>query len=503
VAVGLVLPWTLAAGSVTPAAAHGFGEKPDLPVPEPFYWAAVVVAVILSFALAALFARRTAGPSAYPTYDLLQHPPVRAVVESPAVLLLLRSASVFLLVLTITAGLAGSQTIVQNWAPTFVLVVWWVGLGFVQAALGDVWRVLNPWAALFDALTWLGVVRAGGLGRYPARLGVWPAVGLFLVVVWLELIFPSLAQPRTLGVLALAYSLLALAGMAIVGKNVWLDRCDPFAVFFAQLAKLAPIEVRVEDSRVCLACPQRCREQPHCVGCYDCFARTRARQLNLRPFAAGLLTGERLGADRVAFIVLMLSAVTFDGLIRTIFWFDRFDIPKPFDPSLYVLARPRLLRANTVALIVFALAFLGVYYGVSALVKRCARTDLTVVDVAQRFVMSLIPIAVVYQIAHYSAYLAVNGPLIIRLISDPFGMGWNLFGTRLAPLSLYLDPLLLWNWQISIVVVGHVAGVYVAHLIALRAFKSPVAAVRSQLPMVVLMIAYTLAGLWLLSTPSI
>jgi hypothetical protein len=70
-------------------------------------------------------------------------------------------------------------------------------------------------------------------------------------------------------------------------------------------------------------------------------------------------------------------------------------------------------------------------------------------------------------------------------------------------LSLYLDPLLLWNWQISIVVVGHVAGVYVAHLIALRAFKSPTAAVRSQLPMVVLMIAYTLAGLWLLSTPSI
>jgi hypothetical protein len=33
---------------------------------------------------------------------------------------------------------------VQNWTPTFVLVVWWVGLGFVQAAIGDVWRVLNP-----------------------------------------------------------------------------------------------------------------------------------------------------------------------------------------------------------------------------------------------------------------------------------------------------------------------------------------------------------------------
>jgi len=340
-----------------------------------------------------------------------------------------------------------------------------------------VWQVLNPWAALFDALRWLGLVRATGERRYPDWLGVWPALGLFLIVVWLELIYPSLAHPRTLGVLALAYSLLALGGMAIVGKHVWRDCCDPFAVFFTQLAKLAPTEVRVEAGQV--------------------------RQLNLRPFAAGLLTGERLGVDRVAFIVFMLSAVTFDGLIRTIFWFDRFDIPKPFDPSLYVLARPRLMWANTIALIVFFLAFLGVYYGVSALVKLCARTDLTAAGVAERFVVSLIPIAVVYQIAHYSAFLALNGPLIIRLISDPFGVGWDLFGTRLARLTLYLDPLLLWNWQISVVILGHVTGVYVAHLIALRTFGSPVVATRSQVPMVLLMIAYTLAGLWLLSTPSI
>jgi hypothetical protein len=102
----------------------------------------------------------------------------------------------------------------------------------------------------------------------------------------------------------------------------------------------------------------------------------------------------------------MLSSVTFDGLIRTVFWFDRFDLAKPFDPSLYVLARPRLVRANTVALIVFFLVFLALYYSVGALVKRCARTELTTGDIARRFVVSLIPIAVVYQVAHYSAYLA-------------------------------------------------------------------------------------------------
>jgi hypothetical protein len=483
--------------------AHGFGETPELPIPEPFYWAAVVVAVVGSFVLAALFARRTTGPSAYPTYDLLKLRPIRAVAERPWALVPVKAISVFLLLLTIATGLTGSQAIVQNWAPTFVLVVWWVGLGFVQVAVGDVWRILNPWAVLFDALAFLGLVGDPASRRYPARLGVWPALALFLVVVWLELIYPGLARPRTLGVLALAYSGLALAGMWMVGKNAWLRYADPVAVFFSQLAKLGPTEVRVVAREVCQTCPRECRDQPLCVDCYDCAARTRHRQLNLRPPTAGLLTGERLGADRTAFIVLMLSAVTFDGLIRTIFWFDRFDIPKPFDPSLYVLARPLLAPTNTVALVAFFLAFLATYHGVSLLVKRGAGSQLTAAAVARRFVVSLLPIAVVYQIAHYSAYFMVNAQLIVRLVSDPFGWGWDLFGTRLARLTLYVDPLLVWNWQISVIVVGHVAAVYVAHLIALRSFGSPAVAVRSQAPMLLLMLAYTVAGLWLLTTPSI
>ena len=486
--------------------AHGLGEKPDLPVPEPFYWAACLIAIVFTFVVAALFARARTSETLYPTYDLLVHRTVRRVLAHPATLLPLRAASVFLLLLTIAAGLFGSQTIVANWTPTFVLVVWWIGTGFVQVAFGNVWRIVDPWKAIYDGLVWLGLVRPLVVPpplRYPPVLGVWPALVLFLGVVWLELIFPEIARPRTLGWLALGYSVLALWGMFLIGPTRWLAYCDPFAVFFGYLARLSPTEVRVTTREACRVCALPCRVQPICVDCYDCFARTTQRELNLRYWGSGLLVGERFGGDRVAFVVLMLSAVTFDGLIRTIFWFDRFDIPKPFDPGLYVLARPLLVRRNTLALILFFLAFLAVYYAVSALVKGLAGTRRSVDDIACRFVVSLIPIAVVYQLAHYALYFAINSQLLIRLVSDPFGAGWNLFGTRLARLSLAVDPLVVWNFQISVIVLGHVLAVYVAHLIALRAFGRPGVAARSQIPMLVLMLAYTLAGLWLLSTPSI
>ena len=493
------------AGLPGPSHAHGFGDKPDLPVPETLYWVGCIAAIALSFVLAALFTRRTSTASGYPTHDLLRHRAVRAMVERASLLAPLKAASVFLLLLTIATGLAGSQAIVRNWAPTFVLVIWWIGMTFVQVGIGNVWRVVNPWKALFEALAALGIVRprAEAPCRYPARLGVWPALVLFLGVVWLELIFPDTPHPRTLGVLAVAYSVVALTGMYLFGMERWLHSCDPFAVFFAYLSRLSPTEVRVVGREVCRACSLGCEGDDACVDCYECFARAPARQLNLRPYAAGLLTGERIGADRVAFIVLMLSAVTFDGLIRTIVWFDRFDIPKPFDPSLYVLAKPLLARANTLALIIFFLAFLAVYYVCAALVGRCAGTGLGAREIARRFVIALVPIAVVYQLAHYTLFFALNGQLIVRLISDPFGVGWNLFGTRLARLSLAFDPVLVWNYQIAIIVIGHVVAVYAAHLIALRAFGSPAVAVRSQLPMLAVMILYTLAGLWLLSTPSI
>ena len=62
---------------------------------------------------------------------------------------------------------------------------------------------------------------------------------------------------------------------------------------------------------------------------------------------------------------------------------------------------------------------------------------------------------------------------------------------------------IIWSAQTAVIVIGHVIGITVAHFISLQIFKERKKAVLSQIPLAVLMIAYTVFGLWLLSTPSI
>jgi hypothetical protein len=60
----------------------------------------------------------------------------------------------------------------------------------------------------------------------------------------------------------------------------------------------------------------------------------------------------------------------------------------------------------------------------------------------------------------------------------------------------------IWNAQAAAIVGGHVVAVLAAHLLAFRLHGSSRAAALSQLPLTLLMIAYTVFGLWLLSTPT-
>ena len=116
------------------------------------------------------------------------------------------------------------------------------------------------------------------------------------------------------------------------------------------------------------------------------------------------------------------------------------------------------------------------------------------------FVLPLVPISFAYVVAHYFSVFVINGQFVWSLISDPFGKGWDLFGTAdFAPNLAILTPATVWYVQVASLVVGHVAGLAIAHDRAVSLFESPGAALRSQYPMLGLMILYTVGGMWLLS----
>jgi hypothetical protein len=406
-----------------------------------------------------------------------------------------RLLSVSLFLVVVIAGLVGLQS-GFNFAPTFVWVTWWVGLSLFTAFVGNLWPLVNPWRVVFD---WAeGLVRRIGYRdgleldeHYPEALGIWPAVGLYLVFVWIEDVFSGSYVPRNIALFALTYSLITLYGMAFFGKETWLRQGEAFSVFFGLLGRFAPTEVRVKDPDVCLGCDGYGDDAGgRCVNCYECFARAAPdeRELHLRPPAVGLGLPEKVTPGGAAFVIVVLAGVTFDGLLETSLWLD------------IVRLTP---VTQTLGTILLPLLFFGIYLGFVELSRILGGGGgVGFRRLAAAYAFSLVPIAIAYQMAHYYTYLLVQGQMMISLVSDPLGWGWNLFGTAdFEPRYGIVGAGFVWYSQVALIVAGHVIAVYLAHSISLRLLRDPGRALRSQLPMLVLMILYTMTSLWILAQP--
>jgi hypothetical protein len=478
----------------SPALAHGFGQTYDLPLPLWLYLWGAAAAVLVSFVPISVFAggARQDEPYGYPRFDLLRISPLRVLLTSRAFLLGLRLASVSLFLLVIVAGFVGGQGEGYNFAPTFVWILFWVGLSFFTAFVGNVWPLVNPWKILFEWAEELAARLGVWLEMrepYPDAWGVWPAVVLYAAFVWIELVFYGASLPLSISLLVLAYSVLTWSGMAVFGKDAWLRGGEAFSVYFGILGRFAPTEVRVKTSRPCRGCDACQPAKEGCVNCYECFARARPedRELDLRPLAVGLARPERPPAGGTVFVILMLAGVAYDGLLATPLWLE-------------------ILRltpvTQTTGLFLMPLLFLAVYLGFVTLSQLAGGGGVALRRLAPAYVYTLVPIAIAYQVAHYYTYLLIQGQAIISHASDPFGWGWDLFGTADYEIRVgIVSAAFAWYSQVALIVGGHVAAVYLAHLVSVRLFRSPKFALRSQVPMLALMILYTISSLWILSQP--
>jgi hypothetical protein len=484
-----------------PAWAHGFGDRYDLPVPLSLWVAGAAIAVVLSFVVIGVVVRTPTRAGDYPRVNLLRWRLGRALVD-PRLWRIGRIASIALLLLVVAAGALGNQNPTRNLAPTAVWVVWWVGVVYLSALVGNVWMVVNPWSALFAAVE--RFVGGGVEWRcpYPRTLGAWPAVLLFGAFAWTELVFNGRAIPAQLALLILGYSLITWAGMAVFGRAMWLRHGDPFATVFGLLARFAPLELRVSNPRWCRCCEGDCDGSGRgCVNCLECFERApeSERELNLRPWAAGLLHAREVSPSMVVFVLLLLATVTFDGFMATPPWStveSTLYAVMPGDPDL------KLTLTTTVGLLAFVLLFIGTYRVFASGVAVAGGQLSSSSRIAGTFVLSLVPIALAYHLAHYFTYLLIQGQRAIPLASDPFGFGWNLFGTAaFGPDFGLVDARVAWHTSVVAIVIGHIVAVYVAHVVALQEFQERRVVVRSQLVMLVLMVGYTTASLWIIAQP--
>jgi hypothetical protein len=430
-----------------------------------FYWGAAIVLVV-SFVLLGvlwrtpLLAARERGRAIPSVLSRIVLGPGRIVAQV---------VSVALFVIVWLSAVFGDTDPFRNLAPTWIYVIFWLGLPALTVVFGNVWRGLSPWRAIADAFVRLreaGGSEARPLAEYPARLGRWPAAVALLAFVAMELAYSDPASPRALAFAIALYSYVALFGMAAFGRDTWEASGEGFAVMYRYLSRIAPLHV--EDARIRLRWP-----------------------------FTGLVGADRVPGS-VAFVAVMLGSVLFDGYSRTTTWQDL--VARVEGP--YIVDDPTVGEFLVTLLNIGGL-LTGVLLVALAYEAACAAARWTVNaprSLTGDFLFSLVPIAFVYMVAHYFTLFVLQGQFAIPLLSDPLGRGWNLLGTaHVTPDLTVISPNTTWYVQVGALVAGHVAGLAVAHDRAITIFPARRDALRSQYALLALMVVYTVGGLWVLS----
>jgi hypothetical protein len=450
------------------AHAGGLIGRSDLPIPEwLFGWAAAMVLVISFVALAVLWPEpKLQGDRWRPLPGALGR-----VLASRPVEILCGVIGVALLGLVIYTGLRGTQSPAANWAPTFVFVIFWLGLVPVSVVFGDVFRAFNPWRAIGRVVGWASA-RVSGDGlpaplAYPERLGHWPAAAGIFAFAALELVRSGGDQPDTVAVATLVYSAITFVAMALYGVEAWCERGEAFGVYYNLFSRISPFE-------------------------------TRDRVLGVRPPLSGL-AHLKAGAGTAGLLAVMIGSVTFDGASEAPIWTGIAPDISNFFEDIGLSPQPAFELTFLIGLSAAVLFVYG-FYRLGVLGARSVGGGFSAERLARAFAHTLVPIALAYVAAHYLTLLLFRGQAIVFLASDPLGDGSDLFGTASTQIDYgVIGATTTWYWQVAFFVAGHVAGLTLAHDRALALYTDAKQAVRSQYWMLAVMVGFTSLALWLLS----
>jgi hypothetical protein len=478
---------------------------PGLP-PWLFFGVALLILVV-SFVLVA--AQRRAGPAPGHRwrFDLLGSRAVRALVKHRAFPLAVQ--------LPVTAGLFGSPSPERNIAPILTWTIWWASLVLVVLFLGKIWCTACPWMALAD---WLGRFLPRLERAWPRRLrSIWPATAFFVVLCWLELGYDVTAKPWLTATLGLVMFLFAVVTVVVFERKAFCRYACLVGRVSGLYATFASSELRARDAHICrrcatkdcyhgntrgAPCPTRqflgvMAENTYCTLCMACAKTCPADNVawNVRPWGADLLESIRPRADEAHLAVIMVAMTAFHGFTMTLAW-------QRVVHGIAATTGLGGLAAFSIGMAVMLIVPIAVYYGVCVLMSALAGErgpDARTLFI--RFAYSLIPIALFYHLAHNLQHVLFEGSKLVRVSSDPFGWGWNLFGTATIPVGAVLPAEAVWALQVTLVLVGHIYAIVIAHRTARALYGDARLAIATEVPLLTAMLLFSFQSLWLLSQP--
>ncbi len=366
------------------------------------------------------------------------------------------------LMLLILIGLRGPTDPQANLMPLVLWTIWWMLLFMVQALIFDVWKWVNPWPGLHRLLA---PDHKAPL-TLAKKLSIWPAVVLMAAFQGFVLADAAPNDPGRLASFALGYWGFTVLGMTLFGRKSWLGQVECFSVLFALIGTIRSV-----------------RGAAFGVPGWQVFH------------------GNKFDLSHAAFVIIILASGSFDGLYETFWWLDQLGVNPLEYPGRTALIWPTTLGLYTSMLLLTSIFALAVYLGM-VLVHETVSFKISFI----RFSITLLPIAIGYHFAHYFVTFLVQIQVVVATLADPFALGWNLFGlgsrpVRVGFLTIPGTVKTIWLTQAGVVVLSHVLAVILCHRTAEALCTSRRDILLLQLGLSILMIFYTIFGLWLLSSP--
>jgi polyferredoxin len=431
----------------------------------------------------------------------------------PALMLL----TLFFFVMAILTGFWGTPAGSHNFSIIFVWIVWWAVLIIVLVPFfGRLWCTVCPIPGPGE---WLQ--RRGLISRIPGRLRTlrwrWPRrlrnmwlqnFGFLAVAVFSTII---LTRPNVTAWVLLGMILLGIALSMLYENRVFCRYVCPVGGFIGLYSLTSTLELRVKDAQVCkdhttkdcvtgnaagygcpwLVFPGNLERNTYCGLCTECLKTCPKDNiaLNLRPFGADLLVAKGRSLDEAykAFIMLSCALLYSAVLLGPWGWLKN---------SANMESVTHWLGYAGGFLILTLLVVPGLFWLTTAAARSVARLQVPVNRLFVDYAYSLVPLGLIGWIAFSFSFVFVNGSYAVSVLSDPFGWGWNLFGTRAVPWTPFWPDLMM-ALQVVFLLAGLIFSVVIAYRIGRQHAGSNNQAWRGTVPIAGFLTAVTLTFFWL------
>ncbi|MFQ5857991.1 MAG: cupredoxin domain-containing protein [Anaerolineae bacterium] len=448
-------------------------------------------------------------------FDLLQIGALKRLLDHRAFQYFVILPNLLFFVLILMAGFFGTPVGNHNFAIIFVWIVWWAVLITLLIPFGArVWCTMCPIPAPGEWLQRLGFVlrrkrQLFTLGKvWPRRLrNIWLQNFSFLTVAILSAII--LTTPIATGIVLSLFIVLAIVLSLVYQRRAFCRYVCPVGGFIGLYSLVAPLELRVKDPEVCrrhcgkecirgsadafgcpwLEYPGTMNRNAYCGLCTECIKACPVGNvgLNLRAFGKDLLVPYRhLDEAYKAFIMLTSAGVYSAVMLGPWGWLK--DWANLNSLPTFTAYAVGLLALNLVVVP-------GIFLTFSWLSRRLAgASQVPLRRVFVTYAYSLVPMGLMAWIAFSIAFVFINISYAIPLLSDPFGWGWDLLGTKHYPWTPYLSGWVPY-FQIPVLLVGLVLSILLAHRLSEESFPDPQRARRALVPVAMFLMGVTLVFL--------